>query len=170
MITRATSEEFQGLVDPYTERPLEVFMRATPHGPLFFAPDAYSPARIVPKKSDATRFRTCRYTGADLTPRRAPDGWYCTGGFDPRRFLPREEFLHRITMRGGVPKYPEPDGVRAEAPVRRGRVTARHRAHTDRNAPTLRDYQVDAVERSLSKFKDVIPGSSTVSMFTRRES
>lgn len=160
---RAESPEFTSLTDAYTGERLEVFMVATPDGPKFCAPDAESPRRM---RSDEPSTPTCPYTGKALVPRCTPSGWFMVGGFDPRLPRDREEFLYYATMRNGVSKYPPPSWQRAEAAPRTGKVTRRQRAHADRARPQIDEFHVHSVERSLKPFKDVIPGSSTVSMYT----
>lgn len=166
MITVATSDEFSRLEDPYTGARLTVCMKATPEGPLFYSPDATSPRD--PPAWFAGRHSMCLYTGAPFAVRDIGGRTVLLGGFDPRVPIPRESFLHYIAMRGGSSPYPLSGGPRVEATLRTGKVTARQKAHAERNAPKLTDYHVHAVEKSLSRFKDRLPGSSTVSMFTGR--
>ena len=161
---RAESPEFTSLTDAYTGERLEVFMVATPDGPKFCAPDAESPRRV--RIVEEPSMRTCPYTGEALTLHRLPSGWFMTGGFDPRLPRSREEFLYYATMRNGVSKYPPPSGQRAEAAPRTGKVTRRQQAHADKARPQIDEFHVHSIERSLKPFKDVIPGSSTVSMYT----
>lgn len=157
------SVEFAGLTDAYTGRRLDVFMRAAPEGPLFFAPGAESPRSM---SSEEPRVKVCPYTGKSLTAHRCASGWFMTGGFDPWLPRPREEFLYYATMRDGKSRYPKPSGLRVEAAPRVGKVTRRQWAHADRAQPRIDEFHVHSIEKSLAPFKGGIPGSSTVSMYT----
>lgn len=135
-----TGRAFADLTDPYTGRHLDTKMLVTARGPRFFAPTAYSTAQRFSTReaaynawamsegvADVRKGQpiTCAYTGRMLTLRHDETGYWFEGGFDPRRFYTRSEFLHYAAMRGGVSKYPAPskeirvDAVREPAkPVR----------------------------------------------------
>lgn len=167
MDIRVTSSDFSGLTDAYTGAPMDVVMRVAATGPLFVAPKATSPRDYC---DSGTPPDVCPYTGEPFVARVIGGKTFLLGGFDPRVPRTREAFLYYATMRGGVSRLPAPDAPRAEAPVRRGRVTKRHRTHADRRTPSLSDFHIHAVEKSLSRFKDYIPASPTVSMYTGRGS
>lgn len=136
---RCTGQAFSGLTDPYTGEPLVVVMTSNPTGiPKFSAPDAYSPSRRYPTPEDryAAWCRSegidgarsgepivCAYTGEQLVPKSDEYGFFFEGGFDPRRFHGRAEFLYYASMRAGVSKFPLPEqeehvGVSREKPDR----------------------------------------------------
>ena len=116
-----TGEAFRGIADPYTGEPLRVKMLVTKSSPRFFAPAAYSPCvRYGTAKAayDAWarkdgiagarkgREIRCAYTGELLTPMHDETGYWFDGGFDPRRFWSREEFLRYARMRDGESPVP----------------------------------------------------------------
>jgi len=125
-----TGKDFKGLTDPHTGRPLEVVMLVGgPKGPLFAAPKAYAPAqRFATSKGaydawcrsegiDGARAGepiACAYTGERLVPASDVGGHYFKGGFDPRVFRPRAEFLYYAAMRAGKSTFPPP---KPETPV-----------------------------------------------------
>lgn len=125
MTIDCTGEDFRGLVDPYTGKPLHVKMTvASP--PRFFCPDAYSTATRFPTAREAYdawareggisgaregRPIRCAYTGETLVPRHDGTGHWFEGGFDPRMLRTRAEFLRLATMRDGK----SPVGVADEA-------------------------------------------------------
>lgn len=183
MLTKVTSQNFQGLTNPYTGEPMVVFMHVSPSGVKFTCPDTFStadPAETTGelyarwnRKNGVTGLRAgspiaCAYTG-ELLSQGTRFGKPCyTGGFDPHMFYSREEFLYYAWMRDGKSPYPKPvnDNTRAKAPTREGEVTERHRAHAEAEAPKLDEEKVHMVEASMSKFKGSIEGSHTVSMHT----
>lgn len=160
-----TSTDFAGLTDAYTGELMPVVMRGTPAGPLFLSPSATSPRDYCTSSDGPTK---CPYTGEPFVIRVIGGHRIRLGGFDPRIPQPRESFLYYATMRNGAPKMDSPTPPRAEAPIRRGRVTNRHRAHVDRQTPTLTDFHLHSVEKSLSRYKGMLPSSPTVSMFSGR--
>ena len=119
-----TGAAFKGLTNPYTGEPLVVKMITTKSGtPKFFAPKTYSTyTRFGSKKLAYDNWAksegiegvrkgqpiVCAYTGEQLVPKNDETGCYFDGGFDPRRFYTREEFLYYATMRNGVSKYAKP--------------------------------------------------------------
>lgn len=124
---RCTGQAFKELTDPYAGEPLAVAMTSAPTGiPKFSAPDAYSPSRRYPTSEEryAAWCRSegisgarsgepivCAYTGEQLVPKNDEYGFYFDGGFDPRRFHTRADFLYYASMRSGVSKFPEPGPV-----------------------------------------------------------
>jgi len=119
-----TGSAFKGLTDPYTGKPMVVKMLSTKNGvPKFFAPQTYSTyTRFGSKKVAYDNWAksegiegardgqpiVCAYTGKQLVPKHDETGYYFDGGFDPRKFYTREEFLYYATMRNGVSKYDKP--------------------------------------------------------------
>jgi len=181
MITKVTSADFNDLVNPYTGKQMIVMMNVTPAGVTFFAPDTYSTYERLPTPEECYRKwnrvndieggRTgkpiqCAYTGEPLSVVHTDFGCYFRGGFDPRMFHTRESFLYYATMRGGVSKYPKPDGrsPRVTAPPRKPSVTKAMSKHAEKETPKLDDDKIHMVENALKPYKAVIPGSSTVSM------
>lgn len=117
-----TGAAFRGLTDPYDGSGLEVVMTVGRGAPLFAAPRAKSPATRYPtaEERDAAWRRplVCAYTGGALTPVSDDYGHSFSGGFDPRVFRPREEFLYYATMRGGRSAYASPSASPQVASVR----------------------------------------------------
>lgn len=113
------SADFGGLTDAYTGRPLRVEMETTPRGVMFRAPGARSPRRFYASMAEARRILgpelRCKYTGEPLRPVGVDGAVMFTGGFDPCRFAPKEEFLRFARSRGEAPA-PAPDHVHV-APV-----------------------------------------------------
>lgn len=98
------------VVDAYTGRPARVAMEVTPAALLFSAPDATTPRRFYASMGEAVAALgsglTCPYTGDRLRPVRDGDAVMFMGGWDPRRPLPRQEFLHYASMRAGKSDVP----------------------------------------------------------------
>ena len=113
------SVDFDGLVDAYTGKPLRVEMETTPRGVMFRAPKARSPRCFYASMAEARRMLgpelRCKYTGEQLRPVDADGAVMFTGGFDPTRLAPKEEFLRFARSRGEAPA-PAPDPVHV-APV-----------------------------------------------------
>lgn len=187
MLSRVTSNDFLGLVNPYTGKPMVVFMSVYPNSePMFTCPDTYSTADRKTTREELYRGWNsvngieggrhdkpivCAYTGEPLAMVEAPDGSvYYKGGFDPHMFYTRDEFLYYATMRNGVAKRPKPskERVRITGTVRRGAITDRMKKHADAAAVRLDEDDIHAVEKSMEKFKGDLPGSSTVSMSVPR--
>ena len=172
-----TAPEFKALTCPYTGKPLEVYMLIFPgRAPMFHAPDAYAPA--IPFPSVELAYRrwnrvggieglksdkpiTCAYTGKVLAAASSPDGHYFTGGFDPRMFYPREEFLKLASSRDGVSAHEAGPSERIEA------------APPDMKPVKPREFDTDPTDEALhiaadvlQKHKDILPtqASTTVSM------
>lgn len=101
------SVDFGGLTDAYTGKPLRVEMETTPRGVLFRAPDATSPRRFFASVDEARGVLgpglVCKYTGEPLRPVDADGAVMFTGGFDPCRLAPKEEFLRFARSRGEAP-------------------------------------------------------------------
>ena len=140
---KVTADEFRKLENPYTGKPMDVYMLvgAGPV-PLFHCgPDEYrtqSPfetaelAKLAWSRKDGVEGGrsgpvVCAYTGEPLSADATPDGFAFSGGFDPRVLRSREWFLHFAAMRGGVSPYPRPESapsrvekvVRVETPAKR---------------------------------------------------
>lgn len=181
MITKATSDDFRGIVNPYTGKEMVVMMNVSESGSvMFFSPDTYSTSERTKSPEECYRLWNrvngvsggrsgspivCAYTGKPLSVVHTPLGCYFSGGFDPHLFHSREDFLFYATMRGGVPKRPRQTApVRVTSVPREPVVTSRAKAHAEKAAPRLDEDRVHMVEKSLAPFKDSLPGSSTVSM------
>lgn len=181
MLTKVTSEDFQGLTNPYTGKPMTVFM-LTGSGPVrFTCPDTFSTADLADttaqlydnwnRKNGVSGLRTgqtirCAYTGELLSVKTRFGKVSYVGGFDPHRFYTREEFLYYAWMRDGKSKFPVPvkEESRVKAPSREGKVTEEQKCHADKEAPSLDDEKIHLVEASMKKHKDQLETSSTVSM------
>lgn len=176
-----TAPEFKALRCPYTGDPLEVRMLVVPGSPpRFHAPDAYSPAIPRPTPDEAYRLWnrvdgveglksgkpvTCAYTGKVLSATSGPDGHAFAGGFDPRMFHSREDFLRLASSRDGVTSWEGTD-ARVEA------------VPPDMSPEKPRDIDTDPTDEALHiaegvlrKHRDDLPpqASTTVSMSVRRK-
>lgn len=112
-----TADEFKALRCPYTGKPYDVYMLVVPgQAPKFHAPDAYSPSQPFESAEKAYRMWNrvdgveglktgrpiiCAYTGEMLAAASDRDGHWLVGGFDPRVFHSRADFLRLATMRDG---------------------------------------------------------------------
>lgn len=180
MLTKVTSKDFTGLVNPYTGEPMTVFM-LTGNGPVkFTCPKTFSTADLAGSDSElydrwnrvngVSGLKTgkpiaCAYTGELLTPVTRFGQKCYSGGFDPHLFYSRSEFLHYAWMRDGVSKFPKPGPEsRVKAPENEGEVTEKQKKHAEASAASLDDEKIHMIEKSVSKFKDTLEGSSTVSM------
>lgn len=182
MLTEVTSNDFRGLVNPYTGEPMRVFMVTGGDGPVkFTCPDTFSTSDPA-ETSEALyagwnrvngvsglksgQLIKCAYTGELLGCATRFGKPRYTGGFDPHLFYSRDEFLYYAWMRDGVSKFPEPRGEdqRVKTPGRTGEVTERHKAHVDAQAPELDEEKIHMIEDSMKPFKDSLERSSTVSM------
>lgn len=171
-----TADEFKDLRCPYTGEPLEVRMLIVPgQPPRFHAPSAYSPAEPCSSPEEAYRRWNrvdgveglksdtpvvCAYTGAPLSPAHCPDGYFFNGGFDPRMFHSREDFLRLASSRGGVSSWSGTDSrVEAVPPD----MTPEKPREIDTD-PT--DEALHIAEKVLEKHRDDLPpqASTTVSM------
>lgn len=173
-----TAEEFRSLVCPYTGRPLQVYMLIVPgQRPMFHAPEAYAPA--IPYESKETSYRmwnrkngveglksdtpiVCAYTGEPLRPMSDPHGFWYSGGFDPRRFYPREDFLRLASSRNGVSPREVEEPTRIEASAPDMKPVFPHRI----DKPELSDEAIHIAEKAVATVKDILPtqASTTVSM------
>lgn len=121
---KVTAKAFADLVNPYTGLPVEVMMMTTKTGvPKFYAPKTYSTHQYFGSRAaayaawcrslgidDVRKGQpvVCAYTGEPLRLVKDEYGFHYEGGFDPRRFYTRAEFLYFATMRNGVSKYGKP--------------------------------------------------------------
>lgn len=171
-----SAPEFRALRCAYTGEPLEVYMLVRPGSqPLYHAPRAYSPSVPFPTAEQAYRawnrvdgvegVKTgtpivCAYTGKVLAAAKTSDGHFFRGGFDPRMFHSRDDFLRLATSRGG--ESARPSGGRVEA-VRGGSRPSRARPSAP-SGPS--DEAVDIAASVLQRHRDDLPAqaSSTVSM------
>lgn len=122
-----TGRAFAELTNPYTREKMNVKMMVTKSGgPRFFSPGGYSTAQRFGTREAAYSAwaraegvegarngqpLVCAYTGAPLSLHHDETGWWFEGGFDPRMFYTRQEFLYFATMRNGVSKYEKPGPV-----------------------------------------------------------
>lgn len=113
---KCNGKAFQGIVNPYTDEPVETFMRVrTGKPPQFFAPETYSP---VSPHAPGTAPTMCFWTGKVLKHVTDANGKvWATGGFNPHVPTSREEYLYFMHMRNGVSPLPPPSDARVE-PVR----------------------------------------------------
>jgi len=127
-VYRCNGAAFRGLVNPYTDEPVETCMRVrTGKPPQFFAPDTYSPVSPhEPGKAPTMDF----WTGKVLQHRTDENGKvWALGGFDPHLPRSRDEYLYYMKMRNGVSELPPPgeetrvDVSREEAPMPKGHET-----------------------------------------------
>lgn len=98
-------------VDAYAGRETPVFLRVRDDGaPLFHAPDATTPRMFYASDAEAVRALgpelRCPYTGGRLRPVHDGAAVMFLGGWDPRRPVPRQEFLHFAGMRAGKSGVP----------------------------------------------------------------
>lgn len=123
-IVDCTGRAFADLTNPYTGERMLVQMLVTKSGePRFFAPRGYSTSQRFGTRDDAYAAwarsegvdgaragqpLVCAYTGKPLVLCHDETGWWFDGGFDPRMFYSRSEFLYFATMRDGVSKYEKP--------------------------------------------------------------
>ena len=124
---KCDGKAFQGIVNPYTDEPVETFMRVrTGKPPQFFAPKTYSP--VSPHEPGGAP-TMCFWTGKVLKHVTDENGKvWAMGGFNPHVPTSREEYLYFMHMRNGVSSLPPPsdarvEPVRVEAPMPRGHET-----------------------------------------------
>lgn len=124
---KCDGKAFQGIVNPYTDEPVETFMRVrTGKPPQFFAPETYSP--VSPHEPGGAP-TMCFWTGKVLKHVTDENGKvWAMGGFNPHVPTSREEYLYFMHMRNGVSPLPPPsdarvEPVREEAPMPRGHET-----------------------------------------------
>ena len=124
---KCDGKAFQGIVNPYTDEPVETFMRVrTGKPPQFFAPKTYSP--VSPHEPGGAP-TMCFWTGKVLKHVTDENGKvWAMGGFNPHVPTSREEYLYFMHMRNGVSPLPPPsdarvEPVREEAPMPRGHET-----------------------------------------------
>lgn len=175
---KCNAYEFRDLKCPYTGAPLEVYMLVTPgRAPLFHVPNPpYTVAQPYATAEEAydkwNRINnigglktgkpiTCAYTGAFLSICKCDQGYYYTGGYDPRMFYDRATFLKKITARDGVSPYDEVEETRVEAVPPDTTPIFKREYDTD---PT--DEALHIAADALQKHKDILPkqASTTVSM------
>jgi len=113
---KCNGKAFQGIVNPYTDEPVETFMRVrSGKPPQFFAPETYSP---VSPHAPGTAPTMCFWTGKVLKHVTDENGKvWAMGGFNPHVPTSREEYLYFMHMRNGVSPLPPPSDARVE-PVR----------------------------------------------------
>lgn len=172
---KVTSRAVAGLTDGFTGEPLSVVMTITPGvPPLYSCPEAFSVHvphdSLASLKDDVSMEGGVRgirdavnpvdpYTGDPLKLRVFPDGRFAySGGLNPRTaFKSLEELRYRLSMRGGVSKYPRPgQALPVTKPERAGRELG------ERNAPS--DATKEAVEKVVSEH---MPRGTQVSMSGR---
>lgn len=124
---KCDGKAFQGIVNPYTDEPVETFMRVrTGKPPQFFAPKTYSP--VSPHEPGGAP-TMCFWTGKVLKHVTDENGKvWAMGGFNPHVPTSREEYLYFMHMRNGVSPLPPPsdarvEPVREEPPMPRGHET-----------------------------------------------
>lgn len=180
MTVKVTSDLFAGLSNPYTGERLDVAMTVSPgfDEPMFSAPDAYSTYDVFPTKEEciAAWDRTdgvsglrkgtpfvCAYTGEPLVLVKSARGWRFSGGFDPKMFFTRDEFLRMATMRRGVPGYVPSKSVRVTSVPRKPVVTEAARRAAESKAPSLDEGKVHELERRVNAIGVRVSGSVRVS-------
>jgi hypothetical protein len=123
---KCDGKAFQGIVNPYTDEPVETFMRVrTGKPPQFFAPKTYSP--VSPHEPGGAP-TMCFWTGKVLKHVTDENGKvWAMGGFNPHVPTSREEYLYFMHMRNGVSPLPPSEArvepVREEAPMPLGHET-----------------------------------------------
>lgn len=124
---KVTSDEFKGLLNPYTGEPMTVMMIVGGPGPVkFYSTGTYSTTDRFPSAKAAyeawsrvggvSGVRTggpvlCAYTGAPLSRMKDDAGYYLVGGFDPAVPRVREEFRRLVWMRDGKSPYEKAAGA-----------------------------------------------------------
>jgi hypothetical protein len=175
---KCTGRDFRGITNPYTGEPVVTEMIVGKDGScLFGAPDTYSTDQWFAtsdgayaawarsegidgaRKGEEIR---CAYSGAVLTLEHDQElGFRYEGGFDPRRFRPRHEYLNGITMRDGKltrPEYLPPAPVEA--------VT--HEVSGEHHEIEMDDVHQKIARGALEKSGVDLPKKTRVSMATQR--
>lgn len=180
MIVECNAERFAALRNPYTGEAIKVLMLVTGTGvPMFKADRTYSTYDACKSSEEAFNLWSrvngvaglrsiedlrCAYTGEKLGITRDDEGFRLTGGFDPNRFYPGEQFMYYATMRDGKATRPEPAGIRATY-VQRAEVSAKRKANSG-DVSVTQD-AMDVVEAAAEKCP--LPKSGTVSMHVSRK-
>ena len=180
---KVTSEDFARLVNPYTGKPMEVYMLVGAGEPLFTCPETFSTSDVYRTTADLygawntangiSGARSgmpvrCAYTGEPLSIVETQDGFCYSGGFNPHMFHTRDEFLRLATMRDGVQSYFPPEAARITTPPPKPEVTEAARRHAEAAAPSLDDEKVHMIEASAKRHGEKLV-SSMVSMNTNRK-
>ena len=172
-----TSEVFAKVKNAYTGKPMRVLMVVTGKGePLFHADKSeYSTSDHFETKRQAydawnrkdgisglknNKPITCAYTGEPLGLVDLPDGFYYSGGFNPKMLYPRDEFLYRATMRGGVSQFPKPGSAQRVDKVARVDMPEK-RKNKDRGGDVSGE-AVDLAAASMQKHKDAFDKKTVV--------
>lgn len=184
MTTVCSGPRFESLVNPYTGERIATVMSVAGGRIRFRAPDTYSTSDYFPTAEDAYRHYNrvngteglrsgkpivCAYTGRPLTLEHDEYGYRYSGGFNPKLFYTRDEWMYYASMRGGSTRYPMPGGdpsPRVTRPVRPV-ITASARRHAEEMRTELTDDAVKLAEKTMAELRDkglVTKGSSTVSM------
>ena len=175
---KCRGKDFRDLTNPYTGEPVVTEMIVGSDGTcLFGAPDTFSTDQwfATPKGAydawarsegiDGARVGEeirCAYSGAVLTLERSELGCRYAGGFDPRRFRPRHEYLNGITMRNGVPTRP---AYSPSDPVE----AVMHRAPVEHHEIEMDDVHQKIARGALEKSGVDLPKKTRVSMARRRK-
>lgn len=127
-------------VDAYTGTEVPVEMDVSDGTARLLAPSAVSPRTFYPSMDEARKALgpdlVCPYTGEALRPVRDGEAVMFVGGWDPRRPVPRQEFLRYAAMRAGESPVPaeagrvEPAPDRAPVPLSRERPTTQEALDT----------------------------------------
>lgn len=175
---RCTGRDFVGITNPYTSEPVVTEMIVGKDGTcLFGAPDTYSPAVWCKTKEEAYdkwcreegiegarkgAKIACAFSGAELVvEENAELGVRYVGGFDPRVFRPRHEYLNGITMRGGKLTRPEVKPEVRAAPVV-------HKAFSEHHEIEVNDEHMKIARATLEKVGGVGEVKKTRVSMSRR--
>ena len=132
-----TSKVFE---DAYTGAEVPVEMDVSDGTARLLAPSATSPRTFYLSMDEARKALgpdlVCPYTGEALRPVHDGEAVMFVGGWDPRRPVPRQEFLRYASMRGGKSQVPadpgrvDPPSDRAPVPLSRERPTTQEALDT----------------------------------------
>lgn len=164
-----TSKEFDGIINPYTGKVIQVKMivGCGPE-PLFHAVDTYSTADLCQTTQELYRLwgrvegreglrsgqPKCAYTGETLSVQEIDGQYRFAGGFDPRVLRTREEFLYLVTMRDSKATRPKPTPtIRVTKPTEKAEASASQRAHAESVTPDVSQASVDIAAATIEKHK-----------------
>lgn len=180
-----TSKDFENLVNPYTGQRMVVKM-AIGFGdePMFHSVNTYSTADL--QKSTRELFNLwgrvdgrgglrsgkpkCAYTGEPLAAKEIGGLYRFDGGFDPKVYRTREEFLYYATMRDGKPVRPKPESVgRVTKPASEAKPSEGQKRHADSVTPGASQESVEMAAKAIEAHKDDLNLPTKVSMSTGRK-
>lgn len=165
-----TSRDFDDVKNPYTGKTMVVKMivGAGPD-PLFHAPDEFSTSSLQKTTKDLYRLwgrvdgleglrngaPKCAYSGEPLTVRETEGMFYFEGGFDPKRFYTRDEFLYLATMRDGKPTRSKPGpSSRVTKPNDEVAPSEGQKRHAESVTPGVSQESIEAAEKAIDAHRD----------------